>query len=309
MKKRKMLNKVIAGIIIFAAISALFSDILLVRAATPKVMVSDYSTNKDKVMVGENFELTIVLTNTSKNKIKNLKLTLASDNGEILPVQGTGSVYVESMDGQSDSSYTFKLCTAGGIEEKNYKINIRMEYEDTNGNPYDMEDNIYIPVYQTRRMSITDVQSDDVKVGEDIEISGRINNLGDGKLYNVTASLSGKYTREQTAYIGNIEPGKGADMSIIAKTTAASETAEGSKETLTISYEDKIGNTYSRDVDINFYIDTVSYENLEVIKENTAGNTNTKKIVCCFGILMILILSVVVRVVLLKKKKKHLEEI
>lgn len=303
---RNILKRFLAILFVMAFALPFGKTQLNVCAAAPKVIVKDYSVNKDKIIVGEQFELTIILSNTHKNKVKNLKLILSSENGDILPAEGTGSIYVEELLGKSDSEYTFKLYPCAGIDEKSYKINIKMQYEDNYGNPYEMEDNIFLPVYHVQRLSVTDILADNAKVGEDIEISAKVNNLGEGTLYNVTASIPKKYTEEQSTYLGNIESGKSVNMSLISKTIMTTEL--GSKGEVIISYEDKMGNVSSETIQVNLFIEPVFYENLEIVKESKKDDKISQKNIILIVVAVIMVVILVIRVISWKKKKKHLEE-
>ena len=68
-----------------------------------------------------------------------------------------------------------------------------MGYENTSGEAFEREDTLYLPVYLKQRISVTDVMTDDAKVGDEVEITAQVNNLGEGMLYNVNARVEGKH--------------------------------------------------------------------------------------------------------------------
>lgn len=238
------------------------------QAATPKVIVAGYHLSTSTVYAGAKFNLTLDMKNTSKNKVKNMKVTLFSDGGEMNPFENTGSVYVEEIAGNEINTQTFYLKAADGLAEQTYKLTVKMEYEDNSGNMFEMSDVLYIPVLLRQRLSVSDVYSDTVKVGEDVEFMAQINNLGDGTLYNVSAVISGKHVEKQESYIGNVEPGKSGNIDILTRAIAMTEPTDvRAEDYLIVTYEDREGNKHEEQVDVFFSIDTVKYEDLEVIKE------------------------------------------
>ena len=152
------------------------------QAATPKVLVSNYKVSVTTIYSGDSFDLTLEIQNTFKNKVRNMKVTVASEGGEIIPVSGTGSAYVAEIAGNETSEQTFSMQAAAGLAEKTYKLSVKMEYENTSGEAFEMEDTLYLPVYLKQRVSVTDVMTDDAKVGDDVEITAQVNNLGEGML-------------------------------------------------------------------------------------------------------------------------------
>ena len=132
-----------------------------------------------------------------------------------------------------------------------------------------MEDTLYLPVYLKQRVSVTDVMTDDAKVGDEVEITAQVNNLGEGMLYNVNARVEGKHVEKQETYIGNIDTGKSGNVDLLVKAIAVTDFDEMAKaeDWIIVTYEDRNGNKHEEKVDVSFYIETVDYEDLEVLKE------------------------------------------
>ncbi|MCM1272659.1 MAG: hypothetical protein NC225_10030 [Clostridium sp.] len=276
------------------------------KAAEPKVMVTDYQLNPTAVVSGESFKLILTLKNTASKKVRNLKLTVSSEAGELLPAKGAGTEYISEFPAEQEMEITFDMMAVKGLEEKAYKLTIKSEYEDVNGYSYTVEDNIFIPISLKQRLSITDVLTDDsVKLGDDVEITGMVNNLGEGTLYNVSVRVEGENIDEQVSYIGNIESGKSGNIDIITKTTHSNEMA--SKNSMIITYEDKQGNKFEESQEISIYVDAIDYSNLTTLKETKKegiSKTTTITIVAVALLILIIILSVM----RYRRKKKILEE-
>ncbi len=301
----KKIKNVYIFILIFVLAIVSFVGIQT-KAAEPKVMVTDYKINPTTVVSGENFQLTLTLKNTASKRVKNLKLTVLSEAGELLPAKGAGTEYISELSAEQELDIIFDMMAAKGLEEKAYKLTIKSEYEDVNGYSYTVEDNIFIPISLEQRLSITDVLSEDaVKLGDDVEITGMVNNLGEGTLYNVSVKVEGENVSEQTSYIGNIESGKSGNIDIITKTTHSNEMS--SKNSMTITYEDKQGKKYEKKEEISINVEAIDYSNLTTLKE-TKETGLSKTVIITIAVVVLLIIIIVLSVLKHRRKKKILEE-
>lgn len=279
------------------------------QAAEPKVMVTDYKIKEKEITAGGEFNLSVTIYNTAKKNVKNMKVSVLSEAGEILPAEGAGTAYVEQLDAQTEETISFKMKAADGLEEKSYKLQVSLAYEDTNGVSYTVEDAIYLPVQLEQRYSFTDVMVDgEFTLGEELEITGSINNLGNGTLYNVSVKTSGDNISEQNSYIGNIEPGKSGSVDLVV---TASHLSDGTarENYVIVSYEDKQGNQQESKELLSVFQQPDSeivapvYENVEVVKEKK-DTTNTGKIVTGM-IAAVVIIGVVVFMAYRKWKRKQ----
>lgn len=276
-----------------------------VKAATPRVMVSDYSVGGKEVVAGEDFTLTITLKNTAAKAVKNVKLSITTENGELLPAKGAGTAYVEQIDADSEESFTFKMTAANGLEEKAYKLSVKTEYESTGGWEYTVDDTIFIPISLGQRLSVTDIFLPEayVELGDTVEVSAVVNNLGEGMLYNVSAQIKGDNLQELETYVGNIESGKSGTVDALTKAIVVTQ-GNHAKNKIIISYEDKEGNAFEKEMDIEVSVAEPIYENLEKVKDKQ-DNSGTIK-----GILKILLIIVVVAGVIwfFDKRRKHKQQ-
>ena len=78
-----------------------------VEAATPRIMISDYEVSGNKVVSGENFDFKLTLKNESANPVKNIKVTVSTENGELLPRKGAGTAYVKEITGGKEEEVSF----------------------------------------------------------------------------------------------------------------------------------------------------------------------------------------------------------
>lgn len=280
------------------------------QAAEPKVMVTDYEVSPSAVTSGGSFTLAVTLTNTAARKVRNLKLTVISEEGHLLPDGGAGTAYINELAAGEELELRFDMIATRGLEEKAYKLTVRSEYEDASGSSYTVEDNIFIPVSLEQRLSVTDVLADDsVKLGDDVEITGMVNNLGEGTLYNVSVIVEGENIDRQTSYIGNIESGKSGSIDVVTRTNHVTETAadRADKNYMIITYEDKQGEQYEHKTDVAVYVDAVNYNNLTVLKE-TKEKGISGTVIAVAAVIVAAALAVILAVMKWRKKKRILEE-
>ena len=276
------------------------------QAATPRVMLSDYSIEEGEIVAGQPFTLHITLKNTAANSIRNLKLTISTEKGEFLPVDGAGTAYLA---GRSESEFTFAMQAVDGLTTQSYKLLLKSEYEGNDGSPYTVEESIFLPVTLQQRCSVTDVflPDSDVELGETVEIGASVNNLGEEPLYNVTAGISGSNVAVADTYIGTIDAGKRGNVDLLTKASAISEMS-GDKNELTVSYEDRKGERHTVVQSIELKVAQPVYENLEKVKDDTHTGQGWMITSIVLGVLMIT--GGVVGLILQRRrrKKKLLEE-
>lgn len=276
----------------------------IVQAAEPRVMVSDYSIKEGEVVSGKEFTLTLTLNNTASKAVKNIKLTISAENGELLPQKGAGTEYVGQIDAYSEEKLTFKMTAANGLEEKAYKLSVKIEYESSGGMGYTVDEMVFIPVTLEQRVSVTDVflTEDAVELGDTVEISAAVNNLGEGTLYNVSAVIEGDNLDRMLTYIGNIDSGKSGTLDALTKAVVVTE-GNHVKNKMVISYEDKKGNKYESETEIFVTVLEPVYENLEKVKEST-DHTDVIKVIVKI-ILVIAIIAGAVWFFFRRKKRKQ----
>ena len=266
--------------------------------------MSDYSA-KEEVISGKEFTLTISLKNTAANAAKNVKLSISTEKGELLPVKGAGTAYVEQIDGNSEKEFIFKMVAVNGLEEKAYKLALKTEYESSGGIGYTVEDAVFIPVSLEQRLSVTDIfcwggTAESLEIGDTVEISAVVNNLGEGTLYNVAAKIKGDNLQELESYIGNIESGKSGTLDALTKALFVTQ-GDKKDNQLIITYEDKSGNVYEKEYELEVTVYEPVYENLEKVKETGNYSGVVKKIV---WILIIIVIAGLIVWFFIKRKKR-----
>lgn len=274
------------------------------NTSTPRLMVAGYDLGKDTIYANESFTLTLHMENTAKSTISNIKLSLGSEESQFVPEDGVGSKFIESMGAGEKLDITFQIKPLSGLEEKSYPLVIKSEYENGKAEAFSAEDTLYVPVYLRQRLSITDVYltQDSYEVGDMVEVSATVNNLGEGKLYNVTVYLSGDNVEENSSYVGNVEPGKSGTADILAKATVVTDGAY-TKNQMLITYEDKDGNVQEESVKIDLHVNEPVYDNLEKVKTSKDSSDIVKKIGS--GVIAVVLIAGIGYVVFRRRKRKQ----
>ena len=262
-----------------------FSFNMVAEASQPKVMVVDYQIVQKEIFAGQAFDLKVTIKNTGSRYVDNLKISVTSDTGDIVPAEGAGNGFLDELPNGEESTFTFKLRAADGLAEKSYKLSVVNEYDDIWGNPYSATDVIYLPVKLAQRASLTDLYvADDAVLGDSVEIVGSVNNLGVGMLYNVKAKLQSSYMEEIETYIGNIESGKSGSIDILTNAVATTA-ASGDMSKVIVTYEDKEGNETTIEGNFKATVESPVYDNVEKIKDST--KSSGKKVL--YGVIAVVI--------------------
>lgn len=304
---RKIMRKGFAFIMALIVFLLSLPSDLVVKASQPKVMVVDYKIVQKEIIAGQTFDLAVTIKNTGSRYVDNLKISVTSDTGDIVPAEGAGNGFLEELPNGEENTFTFRLKAADGLVEKSYKLSVVNEYDDIWGNPYSATDVIYLPVKLEQRASITDLYvADDAVLGESVEIVGSVNNMGAGMLYNVRARIESKSMEELDTFIGNIETGKSGSIDIL--TNAVSTTAStGDMSKVIVTYEDKEGNETELEGILKVTVESPVYDNVEKIKDDSQSS-NRGLIYGIAAVVIVIAVGMVCAVRRHKRKKKILEE-
>lgn len=278
--------------------------------STPRVIVTGYETEPGKVLAGQSFKLTLHLKNTSsRTAVSNMKVSLASAEGEFLPTSGSSTDFIASLGAGQTTDLVMEMSALSSLEPKPYVLTLTCNYEDGDANPYESVENISIPVYQEARIKITEimVSPDTISVDDQGSVSFNINNLGKSTLSNVQVRLEGKTITCEDSFVGNIAAGATGYADITVTGVKATED-EGTVK-LIVSYEDSSGEECTYEEDVTVIVSDFVYEDefnnddfVEVEQKGSAAG------VIWIGIaILVVIAAIVVGIILLvsgKKKRK-----
>jgi len=178
--------------------------------SVPRLIIDKYSIDPKILKAGEQFTLDLSILNTSSSStINNIKVSLASDDGNFSTVD-SNSFYIDSISPKSTVTKKVVFSSKPDAPAKQYLISVNYEYEDEKGTPYTSKDSVGIPLEQTQRLVIGDVSfPTEAYVGSPIPINLSFFNMGKSTLYNFMVKLEGKFKVEGSSYfVGNFDPGK-----------------------------------------------------------------------------------------------------
>lgn len=231
----------------------------------PKIMISYYQLNPQIPQAGKSFDLSFGLYNTnSKNTIYNLKATIeqnlgaqpqnsggnnamVSDGSVFSPVNQSNSFYVAALYPWNTANKHITMNVLPNAVAGNYVINLAIEYEDADGNQYKTTEAIGIPVVQRAGVTMSELKSDELMVGNSTEMSINIYNTGKDNLNTFMCDVIGKGIKIENdrKFIGNFNTGTQETFSFTATPTRAGE-IEGQ---IMLSYEDSTGKVHTQTKD------------------------------------------------------------
>lgn len=180
-----------------------------IKYAKPKVIISSYNLSSSNISAGESFKFSYNFKNTSKDKdIRNIKVTISSEEGAFVINKGSNTFYVESMGKNTILSNSISLMAKQSLKSNSYAIYVEFEYEDYDGNEYTSKEAINVPVTEFSKLVLNSVNVEDAFVGSPVSISFDYANMGKATVSNLSAKLSGDYKpQSDVTYIGNLEAG------------------------------------------------------------------------------------------------------
>ena len=293
------------------------------KKATPRVIVRGFTTVPDEVQAGENFELNIVIENTSKRTaVNNMELDLtgtvagkdeASSYAAFLPTSGANSFYVERIPAGGTKQLSMEFTAKADLEQKPYVMDIKMQYEDDEANPYEGSASVSIPVHQISKFdtSTPDVEPSSIEVGEQSDITFNIYNTGKTKLYNVSVSVNAPSLEFALAYLGGIDSGGTGNVDLMVTGIAATED-DGNVDCV-ISYEDESGNVTYETKTVSLFVNEPVYDDYDYEEDIEDGSgellsPTVRNILIAAGSALGVIILIIIAVNIGKSRRKKREE-
>lgn len=248
------------------------------NASKPKIIVSNYVSDPLIVMAGDEFDLTMTLMNTHKEKaVKNIKmfLTLAEEtssetekSGNIFtPVNSSNTFYFDSIGPKSTVDKSLRLYVVPDAQPKTYTLTVNFEYEDANGKEFTAQELLGINVKQVTQLQIDEFTIPDmVEVYEPVTVSFSYYNTGKVTLNNVMIKVEGNVDcQNKSTYIGNMESG----YSDYFETTFSAMEPGETPVAIVVSYEDPSGEKIEERREMTFNAtEPMMPEDMEMEPEN-----------------------------------------
>ncbi len=287
------------------------------KTSTPRIIVTGFETNPEKVYAGDTFTLNVHVKNTSqRTAVSNVEFDLeAAVEGKdenatysaFLPTSGSNTVYIDKIPQGGSADLSIEMTAKVDLSQKPYVLNIKMKYEDEKYNPYDSTASVSIPVNQISKFetSSPEITPAEVLVGEQSNVMFSIYNTGKTTLYNTKVAFKGDSIEGGDTFVGKIEPG--ATGNVDAMLTGKAATTDDGTVTAVISYEDASGNVTTEEKEMTIMVtenfEDTSMEEMPEIEEESSNHTW----IIVLSVIVIIIILVVLFIFIKKKKKKQKE--
>lgn len=288
------------------------------NTSVPRIIVTGFKTNPEKVMAGEEFELTVTLQNTSnKTSVSNIKVSMSTAGNEFLPSSGSSTEFIRSMGCGATKDITIKMKAQSSLEQKPYVLSVDCEYEGEKNAPYTAKESISIPVYQEAKAKITNVEvmPDALEMYSQSNIMFSINNTGKSTLYNVQVMVDESCTTVEASdsFVGNIQPGSTGYADFMV--TGIAPTMDDGIVKIIISYEDASGEVGTFETEVNLFVyepyveeftDEMMYpDDMEMMEEESQ---TPGWLWIAIGVGVVIVVIIVTVVIIKNKKRRRLEE-
>ena len=290
--------------------------------SVPRVIITGFTTDPKVIKAGDNFKLTIHLKNTSKKTaVKNLLFDLDAPNAgdeataapAFLPASGSSSIYLDAIGANQQADIVILLNAKKDLTQKPYSVSLSMKYENSQAAQFESTGSLSIPVKQEARVELGKVELSDesVSVGNDVNATGSLYNMGRTKLYNLKARFEGKGISSEEQYLGNIDPGATAQIDLMLQGKSVSEGETPLK--LILSWEDEDGKLQTMEKE-DFHLSVTEAETetdpdlndaITDGEKETSGKGRVGAILAGLAGLIALIVALVKKN---KKKKQAMEE-
>ncbi len=291
-----------------------------------RIIVDGFTTNPERIVAGEAFELVVRIKNASSdisatNLLFSLESEKASESAVFSTESGSSSVALNALSPGASTELKYLLTSRPGVDQRAYGLTVKAKFDSPEYKNAEEELKMDIMVNQNARFTTGtfEVMPESITVGSESNVMFGINNTGKVMLYNVTASFEADSIQKTESYVGNIKPGETGNVDCMVAGVAPT-TDEGKVKVL-ISYEDENGEIFSEEREITLFVeeDLSNMEDIDVgfIEDElpgekqgflsfVQGNRRLLLVAACVAVLLVVIIIFVV--LLLKKRKKKKAE-
>lgn len=252
----------------------------------PKLMFESCNLSGTDLPAGSEHTLEAVFSNKSKKeRIYNLKVILSLDGKDIY--LSDKSFYFGSVEAGGKITLTSALTIAPNAEEGLFPLTASFEYEDKKGNAYTGAESLELRAVQPSEVVF---ECGDIPAGaaatDTLILTFKAQNLSRTTVHNVRISLEGQglFPKEEV-FVGNMDAGTQGEgvMRVYVGTRTMKEPGvdEGTSEsemygktngTLTLVYEDSMGNTHEDVKEFKIEITKPKIQSLKVEKPKEANS-------------------------------------
>lgn len=285
------------------------------NGSVPRVIVTGFDTEPGGVKAGTNFKLVVHLQNTSKRTaVSNMLFDFqapsagteaAAEAPAFLPVSGSSTVYLENIPAGGTKDIAIDLNARADLVQKPYSISLNMKYEDSSAAQYEGQSSLAIPVRQEARFEFSKIQlsPDTAVVGDEVNITCSLYNLGRVRMYNVKVKFEGEAIEGQELFLGNLDSGSTGMIDGIV--TAVDSAYDDSNCRMIISYEDDAGNVMTAEQKFTITVNPQEeFTDAGMIDETEDAGSSPLPGILAAAAAVIVIGSILAAVLIRRKKKR-----
>lgn len=283
------------------------------ESTPPKLIIEGFDTDPEKVMAGSSFKMKIHVKNSSdKTNVCNGKFLIGDESGNFLPVSGSNAVFVDKIEAGKTGDLEIELKTTADLPQKNYRLMIKGDFDDSKGNNFSASESVYLTVYQEVKMNVTDVTltPESIGIGSSGSLVFTINNQGSAGVYNISVSTADEAVAAVESYVGNIAANSSAYATL--EVTGKQDNSDKGTIKVKINYEDSEGNKgeLEQDVPCLVGVDAAGYDDYEDYEEFEDDEDEEIPwwVWLIIGLVAAAIIIVVI-VIVVKKRKAKLQKL
>lgn len=188
----------------------------------PRVIINKYTVSPSKAYAGSHVTLNLYVENTNAKEVRNVQISLKvptneSSNSTVVssgtvfsPVDSSNTFYIDHIAGKSVAKKEITMYVDSNAAAKTYVVPVSITYESLDGDAYEAEDNVNIPVGQESQIDIiAHSVAKEATVGSPVNYSIEFVNAGKVAVTNLKAEIQGESPvfENQVYYIGNFDVG------------------------------------------------------------------------------------------------------
>ena len=208
-------------------------------AATPNVVIQDFTYGEQAISAGGHFKLDFRFQNMGRLKIENVVVSV--DGGENFALDGgTSTFYYDSLASRGDQRQSVPLMALPTAKSGAQPVTVAFKYEYVDGgkrSAASSEIRLSVPVVQQDRFQISAPNlPETVSAGEEVVLTLNYVNRGKTEVSNVEAVIEGTgfESPAKTQYVGNISAGTSGSVGFALTPNDSGKL----KVVLKVSYED-----------------------------------------------------------------------
>ncbi len=243
--------------------------------APAKLRILDCTVDSEEIHPGDVVNIKVTLKNSSsQTAVKDIRIVYESATGELLPVNATNSIYVDSMSAGGTYTIEFPVEVGYTLTSDSQKITLTMEFTDKDAASLTSTENIFLKITPSFALKVDQPSmAASVESGSSQDITVNVYNTGGSVVKNVICSLTmDGVTAAGSAFGGDVAAGESASIVLhtlvgkLSGSSSAEGTGGGSGSgtastggssgngygqttgTVLVQYEDEEGNEYSEQV-------------------------------------------------------------